>query len=66
MGNPHSLVSNEVARHGAAYVARLLDVSRAALVSYLAGAARDATRIVIEQRAARLEPAPGPVPGDAA
>ncbi|MBV9948906.1 MAG: hypothetical protein JOZ69_18805 [Myxococcales bacterium] len=48
------IISQAIASLGAAEVARRLDVSRAALVNYCAGACRSATKIVIEQRAARL------------
>jgi hypothetical protein len=55
MSNAHCLVAQRVHEHGAAHVARVLGISRAAVVSYIAGAARMATTVVIEQRASRLE-----------
>lgn len=51
MSNSKSLIAKEVQEHGANAVAARLGVTRASLVSYLAGAAREATCLMIEQRA---------------
>jgi hypothetical protein len=62
MGDIRSLVAQYVEEHGAAAAARLLDVSRASVLGYVTGTSREATRIVIEQRAERLAPADGAQP----
>jgi hypothetical protein len=60
MSDTRTLITQRVHQHGAAHVARVLDVSRSALLGYVAGAAREATRLIIEQRVERLgTPEPG-------
>jgi hypothetical protein len=64
MSETQLLVAERVRRLGAAHTSRVLGVSRAALLAYVAGASREATRIVIEQRIDRLGTAtPAPTKG---
>jgi hypothetical protein len=55
MNDTHVRIRQAVQQHGAAHVARALDVPRNSLLSYLAGASRTATAFLIEQRASRLD-----------
>jgi hypothetical protein len=58
MSDTRSQIAAHVQRSGAASVARALGVSREAVLSYVADASREATRLIIEQRAERLGPVP--------
>jgi hypothetical protein len=48
-------IAKEVRARGVSHVSRVLDVNRASLMSYLSGAAREGTAMLIEGRAARLD-----------
>ena len=56
MSDTYSIIAAAVEKRGTAAIARVLEVSRGALLSYVAHSARQATTIVIEQRADRLRP----------
>jgi hypothetical protein len=54
MADSKQVILHRIKQHGAAHVARVLEVSRSALLSYAAGAERDGTRCLIESRVDRL------------